>query len=185
MKHTLIEAARFLAIDAHDHWGKPRVLKNEYGQHIRKSTKEPYWKHPEAVAQIVETAGGSPEMIAAAWLHDTIQDTLFGPRTMRELMGDRVTELVLQLTDISKPEDGNRAVRKEIDRQHTAKAEPDAKTIKLADIIHNTADIVANDPNFAVRYMREIREVMKVLQEGHAGLYYRAMNQVEEYFHNA
>ena len=43
--------------------------------------------------------------------------------------------LVDCLTDVSKPSDGNRAVRKEIDRQHLAKASPKAKTIKLADLI--------------------------------------------------
>jgi (p)ppGpp synthase/HD superfamily hydrolase len=49
-----------------------------------------------------------------------------------------VVALVEMLTDVSKPEDGNRAVRKEIDRQHTALASPEGKTIKLADLIDNT-----------------------------------------------
>ena len=66
-----------------------------------------------------------------------------------------MAELVDDLTDVSKPQDGNRATRKELDRQHTAKASPDAKTIKLADLISNSRSIMKDDPNFAKVYMKE------------------------------
>ena len=59
------------------------------------------------------------------------------------------------LTDISKPFDGNRKTRKEIDRRHLKFATPTAKTIKLADLIDNSKTIVKYDEKFAPVYMAE------------------------------
>ena len=62
------------------------------------------------------------ETIAAAWLHDTVEDT---PATFEDIerdFGHGVKALVMELTDISRPGDGNRALRKEIDLDHTAMA---------------------------------------------------------------
>lgn len=64
------------------------------------------------------------EMIAAAYLHDVVEDTPVSIHEIREEIGPEVSELVDWLTDVSKPEDGNRRVRKELDRQHLAKAPP-------------------------------------------------------------
>jgi (p)ppGpp synthase/HD superfamily hydrolase len=126
------------------------------------------------VATIVEECGSSPEMIAAAWLHDTVEDTGVTIYTIRELFGQKVADLVSDLTDVSVPEDGNRAVRKELDRHHTAAAHPDSKTVKLADLIDNTASIMEHDLNFARIYVKEKEALLKVLTEGDIELYKRA-----------
>lgn len=42
---------------------------------VRKYTGEPYIRHPEAVAKLVQASGGDTAMVAAAWLHDTVEDT--------------------------------------------------------------------------------------------------------------
>ncbi|VFS46676.1 HD domain-containing protein [Budvicia aquatica] len=42
---------------------------------LRKYTNAPYIVHPAAVAELVRSVPHSPEMIAAAWLHDTVEDT--------------------------------------------------------------------------------------------------------------
>ncbi len=41
---------------------------------FRKYTSEPYIVHPRAVARLVADHGGSPDMVAAAWLHDVVED---------------------------------------------------------------------------------------------------------------
>jgi hypothetical protein len=87
--------------------------------------------------------------------------------------------LVEQLTDVSRPEDGNRAKRKAIDRAHTAKASPEAKTIKLADLIDNTRSIVELDPGFAKIYLVEKVLLLEVLQEGDAGLWEMARRMTD------
>ena len=150
---NLEQRAREFATKAHE------------GQH-RKYTGEPYIAHPEAVAELVRTVPHSDHMLAAAWLHDTVEDTDTMLLEILEVFGSDVAVLVEGLTDISRPSDGNRAVRKAIDREHTSRAVWAAKTIKLADLIDNSRSITAHDPQFAKVYMKEKALLLDVLTEG-------------------
>lgn len=137
----------------------------------RKYSGEPYIAHPAAVAELVRSVPHTEAMICAAWLHDTVEDT---PATLTDVereFGAEVAALVEQLTDVSRPEDGNRKKRKTIDREHTAKASAQAKTIKLADLIDNTRSIVERDPDFAKVYLAEKVLLLEVLREGDATLW--------------
>ncbi len=140
----------------------------------RKYTGDPYIVHPAAVAGIVRSVPHTHDMIAAAWLHDVVEDTETSLQEITIEFGTSVAALVEMLTDVSVPSDGNRAARKVIDREHTAKASPDAKTIKLADLIDNASSIVAYDPEFAKVYLAEKRLLLDVLKEGDATLWNRA-----------
>lgn len=137
----------------------------------RKYTSEHYWNHPIEVSQIVESVPHTEEMLIAALGHDQLEDTKMTPKTIERLFGPVVLELILGLTDVSKPEDGNRAVRKEIDRQHTAKQSPACKTIKLADLISNSKSILQHDKEFAKVYLKEKQLLLEVLKEGDADLW--------------
>ncbi len=140
----------------------------------RKYSNQPYQVHLEAVASIVATVSDDEEMIAAAWLHDVVEDT---PATLGDLQkefGNSIAKLVEHLTDISRPGDGNRVKRKEIDRLHIAQASERAKTIKLADLIDNCQDITRHDPRFASVYLREMSALLDVLGEGDSRLYKQA-----------
>jgi (p)ppGpp synthase/HD superfamily hydrolase len=161
----LTYAAHHFAVTAHE------------GQK-RKYTGEPYIKHPIAVMRLVESVPHTEAMLCAALLHDTVEDTDAQIGTVRTLFGTEVADLVEMLSDVSKPEDGNRAVRKAIDRTHTAKASPAAKTIKLADLIDNTKSIVAHDPKFAKVYLEEKRLLLEALTEGDATLLAMAREQI-------
>lgn len=163
----LVTRARVFATAAHAAVGQ-----------LRKYTFEPYIVHPAEVAQIVTEAGGTEAQIAAAWLHDTVEDTGVTIETIREEFGVEVAELVGWLTDVSRPEQGNRAVRKAIDRAHTAAAPGAAQTVKLADLIANTRSIVAHDPEFARVYLAEKRQLLEVMTKGDAGLMARARSQI-------
>ena len=90
------------------------------------------------------------------------------------MFGNEVADLVYWLTDVSRPEDGNRAVRKNIDLLHIAGASPAAKTIKLADIISNSRSILTHDRKFAQVYIPEKAALLSVLTEGDAGLWIQA-----------
>ncbi len=147
---------------------------------VRKYTDEPYIAHPAAVVEIVRSRPHTSEMIAAAWLHDVVEDTVASIETIREEFGEQVAALVADLTDVSRPEDGNRQARKSIDREHMAKASPSAKTIKLADLIDNTRSIVARDPDFAKVYLSEKRQLLEVLREGDPVLWQMAFNLAAE-----
>lgn len=155
--------------------------KHEEVNQFRKYTNEPYITHPVEVAKIVESVGGSVDMVCAALLHDTVEDTNTSIREIEKEFGIRVASYVDMLTDVSLPGDGNRALRKEIDRKHLSKAHPDAKTIKLADLIDNSKSIIKHDPKFAKVYMREKEAMLQVLKEGDKDLYKIASEIVEGY----
>ncbi|MBN9218087.1 MAG: HD domain-containing protein [Mesorhizobium sp.] len=140
----------------------------------RKYTNEPYIVHPVAVAEIVRGVPHSAEMIAAAYLHDVVEDTPTTLGQIEEEFGRDVAELVGWLTDVSVPTDGNRAARKAKDLAHTAAAPAQAKTIKLADLIDNTSTIERYDPNFWRVYRAEKIRLLDVLKEGDATLWKRA-----------
>lgn len=142
---------------------------------VRKYTGEPYINHPaEVVAILAVLDDVTPRMIAAAWLHDVVEDTGVPLSVIREEFGDYVAVLVEGLTDVSRPEDGNRSARKALDRAHASKQTPACKTIKLADLISNTRSIVAHDPEFAKVYLAEKRLLLEVLREGNRDLWARA-----------
>jgi hypothetical protein len=163
----LVEKARLFATVAHAAIGQ-----------TRKYTNDPYIVHPEAVARIVASVDHTQEMLAAAWLHDVVEDTEVDEYAIKAEFGWHVAALVRQLTDVSKLEDGNRAERKAIDRAHTALACAAAKTIKLADLIDNTRSIVAHDPEFARTYLREKALLLEVLREGDPQLWAIADEQI-------
>ncbi len=162
--------ARALSFAAHKHTG-----------HKRKYTFEPYTNHLVNVAELVASVVDDPEMVVAALLHDTIEDTATTADEIRAAFGDRVAGLVVALTDTTHAgmvgPDGkllNRAARKVIDRDRLANVCTDAKTIKLADLIDNTKDITRHDPKFAKVYLKEKAALLEVLGDGHPDLLARA-----------
>ena len=149
-----------------------------HGSQKRKYTGEPYIVHPIAVSEIVKTVPHTDEMVAAALLHDVVEDT---PVTIQEIetkFGSKVAELVGWLTDISRPEDGNRKTRKALDRDHSASAPAEAQTIKLADLIDNTKSIERYDPGFYQVYRQEKIALLDVLTKGDIALRKIAQQQV-------
>lgn len=144
---------------------------------VRKYTGEPYINHPIAVAAIVATVEHTPEMIAAAYLHDVVEDCGVSLAEVKERFGGKVATLVAYLSDISTPYHGNREARKSLDRQHIALAPTDAKTIKLADLIENTKTIAALDPNFWKVYRGEKQRLLEVLTDGDPALWAQAAAQ--------
>ena len=125
---------------------KELAIQAHYGQ-VRRYTGEPYVNHPIAVAEIVSSITDDEDMIIAALLHDTVEDTDIGIDIIIARFGTRVGNLVTDVTNVSHPSHGNRAIRKSIDRNHLKQAHPDAKTIKLADLIDNTQSIAELDRN--------------------------------------
>lgn len=152
-----------------------------HGAQTRKYSEEPYIEHPKRVAKIVRTATHTPEMICAAYLHDVVEDTAVEIEEIREKFGAKVAQLVAELTDefmkVKYPH-LNRKARKQKEVERQANISPQAKTIKLADVIDNTSDIVRNDPGFARKYLHEMEALTRVLVGGDKELLYRARREV-------
>lgn len=167
---TLVEHARMFAHGAHFAVGQ-----------LRKYTNKPYIVHPAEVASIVaQVPDATEEMIAAAWLHDVVEDTGVTLDQVHLLFGADVAKLVFWLTDASKPEDGNRAARKAIDRAHIAAAPAAAQTVKLADLISNTKSIMAHDEKFAKVYLEEKKLLLEVMTKAHPALMAEARKHIGE-----
>lgn len=169
---SIVNRAMFFAAEAHASIGQ-----------VRKYTKEPYINHPRSVVAILQEAGIDQEdTLAAAWLHDVVEDTPVSDADLRAEFGDRVADLVAMVTDVSTPRDGNRATRKAIDRDHLAQADKWGQSIKLADLIDNTRSIVQHDPNFAAIYLAEKEDLLRVLTRGDAGLLSQAWSSLNRGF---
>lgn len=132
----------------------------------RKYTGTPYFDHCCEVANLVAAVGGSEEAVSAALLHDTVEDTTVTQEEITNSISPRVAELVMMCTDVSRPEDGNRKARKAKDLAHTAEADADGQTIKLADIISNSVNILGNDLAFSKVYIPEMLNMLAVLTKG-------------------
>ena len=149
---NIVEKAKVFATAAHAAVGQ-----------VRKYTGEPYIVHPLEVMSFVATFEHTDAMLAAAVLHDVVEDTGVSIELIESEFGSDVAELVSWLTDVSQPSDGNRAKRKQIDREHSALAPGDAQTIKLCDLWSNTKSIVEYDKDFAVVYLKEKRLLLDAL----------------------
>jgi len=155
-----------------------RYATEAHGDQKRKYTGEPYITHPIAVMEIVKTVPHTEEMLAAAILHDVIEDTGHSYDDIYYYFGDVVADLVRGLTDVSHPDDGNRQFRKALDRQHLAEQGADVQTIKLADIIHNTSSTKEHDPAFWEIYQKEKKALLEVLTKGSKILHAKAMETI-------
>lgn len=136
----------------------------------RKYTGEPYFVHPEEVALLLSEYVDDPELIAAAYLHDTVEDVNHGPRPVtHEIIvsefGERVGSLVKELTNVAKPSDGNRATRKAIERDRLAKISREAKMAKMCDIIANVPSVAEHDEDFAIVFLAEKAAVLKLFAD--------------------
>ena len=152
-QHILTEVFRF-AIEAHK------------GQK-RKYTGEDYIVHPMAVCRIVEREGGSEDQQAAALLHDVVEDTAYTLQDISVNFGSDIATLVQWLTDTSVPEDGNRTIRKEIDRNRLAEAPAEAQLVKLADMIDNSKTIFAFDKGFTPVFKEEMGLLVNAMTKVH------------------
>lgn len=153
--------------------------------HKRKYTGEPYVNHLREVALLVSAAGLPPVAVAAALLHDSIEDVDATRDSLTEALGPggrEVADLVWEVTDLDERDKSfkrfNRATRKEMMRDSLAKATYNAKSIKLADTISNSRDVADHDPKFAVQYLKEMEALLPALADGSTFLYALAKESV-------
>lgn len=166
-----------------------RALAEEWhAGEIRKFTEgEAYIVHPIAVANLVAEVSSRWELQAAAYLHDVLEcpDDLRRAReaVILQRLGQDVLDLVHEVTNPSRPSDGNRAVRKALDRAHLAKASPDGQTLRLADAVDNFSSLEQRSPRFAVDYAVEKQLILPLTTEGAPALHARLTTMIERILH--
>jgi (p)ppGpp synthase/HD superfamily hydrolase len=147
----------------------------------RKHSDLPYIVHPEAVAQIIAEITDDPDVIAAAWLHDVIEDTEKTVENVSVNFNDHIAQMVYQVSKVSRKGGGNRKVRVAADRVHYAQGSKWAKAIKIADMIHNMPTMIRDNPDFAPKYVKEKEDLLDVIQDGSPLLASIARNIIDDF----
>ena len=128
----------------------------------------PYVNHPIEVAERLAGLGGidDAEILAAAILHDTIEDTETTPAEIAERFGERVLNLVLEVTDDKTLKKAERKRRQVEAAPHKSDA---AKQIKLSDKISNVADMIHNPPDWPKSRKLEYLDWAEAVARGVSG----------------
>ncbi len=113
----------------------------------RKGTNIPYILHPLDVAAICAQLTEDEDVIAAAALHDVIEDTSFTENDLREQFGDRVTGFVMGNSENKRrelPAQETWLIRKQETLEHLKSASIEVKTIAFADKLSNLRSTVVD-----------------------------------------
>jgi GTP diphosphokinase / guanosine-3',5'-bis(diphosphate) 3'-diphosphatase len=155
---------RALAFAAHKHRDQRR----------KDAEASPYINHPIALAEVLAGEGGvaDAEVLAAALLHDTIEDTATTADELRAEFGERIAAMVEEVTD---DQSLPKADRKRLQIEHAAVLSPGAKLVKLADKICNLRDVADRPPakwdlQRRQEYFEWAKRVIDGLRGAHAGL---------------
>jgi len=164
MKSELALLLRALAFAAHKHRDQRR----------KDPAASPYINHPIALADVLVNEGGVTdiEVLCAALLHDTVEDTDTAPQEIERAFGARVARIVAEVTD---DQALSKAERKRLQVERAAGLSPEAKLVKLADKICNLRDVAERAPaswDLARRreYFDWAKRVVDGLRGEHAGL---------------
>ena len=131
----------------------------------------PYINHPIAVASVLCSEGGITEMdvLCAALLHDTIEDTNTTEEELRARFGDTVAKIVAEVTD-DKTLDKHR--RKALQIEHAHALSRAAKLVKLADKICNLRDVTSAPPaHWSLQRRHEYFDWARQVVEGLRGIH--------------
>lgn len=113
-------------------------------QKRKDATGTPYINHPIDVANILADAGiTDPDILCAAVLHDTIEDTYVTYDLIKEQFGEKVANIVKECSDDkSYPKE----IRKQMQLKHSTNASVEAKLVKAGDKLSNIGDLDSNPP---------------------------------------
>jgi GTP diphosphokinase / guanosine-3',5'-bis(diphosphate) 3'-diphosphatase len=135
MKGELALLLKALAFAAHKHRDQRR----------KDAQASPYINHPIALADVLVNEGGvtDVEVLCAALLHDTVEDTATTHEELVDAFGSRIARIVAEVTDDTSL---SKAERKRLQVEHAVRLSPEAKRVKLADKICNLRDVASQPP---------------------------------------
>ncbi len=164
----ILEKIRDYADDAH-------------GSQMRKYTPERYIVHPVRVMETCRKYDDSLPVLAAALLHDVLEDTPVSTEELLQFLqnvmpmeqASTALSYVVDLTDVYVKKEypqWNRRTRKQKELERIVLTSAEAQTIKYADIMDNSVEIAANDPEFAPRYLQESLQILRKADKGNVEL---------------
>jgi (p)ppGpp synthase/HD superfamily hydrolase len=142
-----------------------------HGQQRRKYTPERYIVHPLRVMNMCKEYSHDPAVLAAALLHDVLEDTGISKEEMKDFLlqvmdqdkAFQTLHLVEELTDKyvkDKYPGWNRRKRKTKEAERMAHISAEAQTIKYADILDNSLEVIEHDTSFARLYLAECKTLL-------------------------
>jgi len=132
-------------------------------------TGDPYISHPLAVANILAEIQADPMAIAAALLHDTVEDTDVSIEDIQEQFGERIAHLVAGVTKLTQLDFSSRQDRQDQQAQNLRKMflamadDIGVILIKLADRLHNMRTLEPLEPEDRQRNARETLHIFAPL----------------------
>jgi len=129
---------------------KKRAKGAHKGQ-TRKGSGAPYYTHPKAVAELVQMSGGGTNAIAAAYLHDVLEDT--------DTPIDDFPEEVVTIVTLLTHKGGYKNAK--VDAILRLEGSRNAILVKLADRLHNLSDVSSKRDSYAKR--PEVRQATELL----------------------
>jgi len=167
--------------------GKAATFANDkhVGQ-FRKSSGAPYITHPMKTYRILKDIGiKDREVLTAAWLHDTLEDTDVNYNTIKREFNKAVADLVKEVTSDKKKIDKMGKPEYLLDKM--IKMSNNALLIKLADRLQNLSDISTVSKSFAEKMNNQTRFIIDGLREkrnltnAHKKLIRKIDKQLREY----
>jgi guanosine-3',5'-bis(diphosphate) 3'-pyrophosphohydrolase len=115
-------------------------------QRRKNADASPYINHPIGVANVLKNEGGisDPVILAAALLHDTLEDTETTYEELRGQFGDEIADVVVEVTDTKWL---SKEARKQLQISKASHSSIQARAVKLADKICNLRDILGSPPD--------------------------------------
>jgi guanosine-3',5'-bis(diphosphate) 3'-pyrophosphohydrolase len=138
-------------------------------QRRKDAEASPYINHPIALARVLAIEGGVTDIqvLAAAVLHDTLEDTETTVRELKDRFGPAIASVVVEVTD---DKNLSKQRRKDLQIEHAAHLSAPAKLVKLADKICNLRDVATNPPeDWPVERRREYFDWAKKVIDGVRG----------------
>ena len=135
MKGELALLLKALAFAAHKHRDQRR----------KDAEASPYINHPIALADVLVNEGGvtDVDVLCAALLHDTVEDTATTQQELTDMFGSRIARIVAEVTDDKRL---SKAERKRLQIEHAPHISHEAKLVKLADKLVNLRDVAERPP---------------------------------------
>jgi guanosine-3',5'-bis(diphosphate) 3'-pyrophosphohydrolase len=161
MKSELALLLKALAFAAHKHRDQRR----------KDPEASPYINHPIALADVLVNEGGvvDVEVLCAALLHDTVEDTDTTPEELSDAFGARIAGIVAELTDDTRLP---KAERKRLQIEHAGALSAQARLVKLADKICNLRDVAERaPPSWDLARRREYFDWAKRVVDGMRGVH--------------
>ena len=155
----------------------PLVLKAEafareaHKDHTRNDVaKTPYVHHLEEVAGLVGQSGGTDNEIAAAWLHDAVEDTAVTIEDVKNSFGEEIAEIVYGLTDLPEFLAFSLADRKAKQAERVKNESESVRRVKLADQTSNVKIVGERRDNFSLADKHDYIEGARAIAQACSGI---------------